>query len=225
MRRVCAPASDRLYAHAWSAVVKSSSIQIRAWPSLTRSATVSHFHSDALDQVNHAGPAFQLKCGDHRLLCHPAHGACMLCNSVPRPPPGVAGIFLCPCRGEIWYHCAMPPARVVVFIDYENVHRSALESFWPAGTGRSRGHIDPVKVGRLLVARRTSNGLPSALAGGRVYRGRPNPSRQATAAAANDRQADEWACSPLVTVKRRPLRRATREPAAATPVPATRSRS
>lgn len=100
----------------------------------------------------------------------------------------------------------MPPARIVVFVDYENVHRSALDCFWPRGTGRSAGHLDPLRLGRLLVARRTANGLPSALAGVRVYRGRPNSAHQPIAAAANDRQADEWSRSPSVTVVRRPLR-------------------
>jgi uncharacterized LabA/DUF88 family protein len=61
-------------------------------------------------------------------------------------------------------------------------------------------------VAERIVAKRNANGLPSRLAQVRVYRGRPSPDKQPGAAAANDRQTDVWTHSPLVTVKRRPLR-------------------
>lgn len=93
--------------------------------------------------------------------------------------------------------------RVMVFMDYQNVHISALEVFHPKGTRRSEGHVDPRRVADAIVAGRQ---FPSRLVGVRVYRGRPMPTRQPSAAEANDRQADGWERDPLVTVLRRPLR-------------------
>ena len=96
------------------------------------------------------------------------------------------------------------PKRVMLFVDYENVHRHALTRFHPPRASRKLGHIDPLRLGELLVSRRRS---PSVLVGVRVYRGLPAPRRQPAAAAANGRQADAWTrSSSLVSVIRRPLR-------------------
>jgi len=94
----------------------------------------------------------------------------------------------------------------MVFLDYENAHRGGLEAFWPRGTSRSQGHINPRRLGDLLVARRSASGLASVLAEVRVYRGQPAPSRQPAAAAANSRQTVAWERLGQVTVIRRPLR-------------------
>lgn len=93
--------------------------------------------------------------------------------------------------------------RVVVFVDYQNVHGWARRQFHPANVAPAVGHVDPLRLGQLLVARRKR---PSELEGVRVYRSRPNPDRQARSAAANDRQTVEWERSGKVTVLRRPLR-------------------
>jgi hypothetical protein len=93
--------------------------------------------------------------------------------------------------------------RVIVFMDYQNVHGWARRQFHPHGTDPAVGHVDPLRLAQLLVTRRR---YPSALEQVRVYRGRPSPDHQATAAAANDRQTSEWQRSRLVTVIRRPLR-------------------
>lgn len=93
--------------------------------------------------------------------------------------------------------------RVAVFIDYQNVHFTALELFHPFGTPHALGHVDPLALGRLLVTKRRR---PSELVAARVYRGRPVPDHQPGAAAANDRQAAAWDRDPIVTVVRRPLR-------------------
>ncbi|MBM7786231.1 hypothetical protein [Tenggerimyces flavus] len=63
-------------------------------------------------------------------------------------------------------------ARVMVFMDYQNVHFSALEVFHPKGTRRSVGHVDPRRVADTIVVGRQ---FPSRLVGVRVYRGRPMP--------------------------------------------------
>jgi hypothetical protein len=93
--------------------------------------------------------------------------------------------------------------RVTVFVDYQNVHGWAGRCFQPAGVHPSQGHIDPLRLGQHLANRRQR---PSHLHQVRVYRGRPSPTHQAGAAAANDRQAATWERSGLVTVIRRPLR-------------------
>lgn len=95
------------------------------------------------------------------------------------------------------------PERVAVFIDYENVHRTALKRFHPPGTHPARGHVDPLALARLVVSRRARESELSAV---RVYRGRPSPDHQPGAAAANDRQAAHWLRDPLVQAFRRPLR-------------------
>ncbi|MCL2463779.1 MAG: NYN domain-containing protein [Micrococcales bacterium] len=92
--------------------------------------------------------------------------------------------------------------RVVVFMDYQNVHGWARRQFLPFGADPGDGHVFPLKVGELLTQRRRRN---SELVEVRVYRGRPNPERQPGAARANDRQTDMWQRSDLVTVVRRNL--------------------
>lgn len=97
---------------------------------------------------------------------------------------------------------APPPERVAVFIDYQNIHLSAVELFLPYGAPPWEGHIDPMAYARLLVSKRNR---PSLLAQVRVYRGRPVPTHEPGAAAANDRQASAWQRAGVV-VCRRPLR-------------------
>ncbi|MQA16918.1 MAG: NYN domain-containing protein [Pseudonocardiaceae bacterium] len=99
-----------------------------------------------------------------------------------------------------------PPARVVVFVDYQNTHLGALRAFWPSSALPASGHINPRALGDLLVSKRMANCLPSELVQVRVYRGRPEPTRQPGPAAANDRQADAWSRLGKVQAIRRPLR-------------------
>lgn len=93
--------------------------------------------------------------------------------------------------------------RVVVFMDYQNVHGWARRQFFSHGSDPSDGHVDVLRVGQHLAARRKRE---SELAEVRVYRGRPNPEHQPGAARANDKQADAWSRSSLVTVVRRNLK-------------------
>ena len=95
------------------------------------------------------------------------------------------------------------PDRVTVFIDYQNVHGWARRLFLPIGAHPAQGHVDPLRLARLLVEKRKR---PSQLTGVRISRGRPVPTHQPGAAAANDRQTADWERSGLVTVVRRPLR-------------------
>jgi len=93
--------------------------------------------------------------------------------------------------------------RVIVFLDYQNVHGWARRQFHPIGTHPADGHIDPLLLGQTLVGGRRR---PSELTGVRVYRGRPSPDHQSQATAANDRQTTAWERSDTVTVIRRPLK-------------------
>lgn len=88
--------------------------------------------------------------------------------------------------------------RVMVFVDYENVSRSARDQFAAQGDG----HFDPRQLAELLVARRRFAGNLVAV---HVYRGRPLPERQPVAAAANDRQVATWLRDHRVVVHQRPL--------------------
>lgn len=93
------------------------------------------------------------------------------------------------------------PARVILFVDYQNVALLAHQSFG-AGVGGRLANIDPVKLGKLLTSRRHEE---SELVGIRVYRGLPSPSRDPQSFSANDRQADAWDKTRKVTTIRRPL--------------------
>lgn len=92
--------------------------------------------------------------------------------------------------------------RVVVFMDYQNIHGMARRQFLPLGSDPADGHVFPHKVGEILTQRRERD---SELLEVRVYRGRPNPERQPGAARANDRQTSMWERSDQVTVIRRNL--------------------
>lgn len=101
----------------------------------------------------------------------------------------------------------MTDAQVIVFIDYENMHRCAAAQF-----GLRRGHFDPWALGELIVARRTNarTPRPSVLRQVRVYRGLPDPRKEPVANAANQSQTAAWrkACPDpdRLYVYQRPLR-------------------
>ncbi|MEI6448485.1 MAG: NYN domain-containing protein [Actinomycetes bacterium] len=96
-------------------------------------------------------------------------------------------------------------ARVVVFLDSQNVYMGAREEYGLRGAPSRFGQIDPLALARLIVAKRR---YPSRLAGVRVYRGLPDSARQPQANAANLRQTEihEERGGGLVAVFTRPLR-------------------
>lgn len=80
-------------------------------------------------------------------------------------------------------------ARVVVFLDYQNVYRTARERVCepkdPAkGLRSSEGNIDPLKIGELLAARAEDRELAEV----RVYLGMPDGKRDRVGNAATRRQ-------------------------------------
>lgn len=97
--------------------------------------------------------------------------------------------------------------RVVVLIDYENMHRCAMDAF-----KLRNGHFSPWALGQRIVDVRNANGsnVPSILHQVRVYRGLPDSRRQPTANAANQAQTEAWrrTCPKRdsLFIYRRPLR-------------------
>lgn len=94
--------------------------------------------------------------------------------------------------------------RVVLFLDYQNVYKGARASFHDELNPRHTcGQIHPVKLGQLIV----DNGrFDRTLSQVRVYRGRPDSSRDPKGYGACTRQIDAWRKSPLVHVTTRTLR-------------------
>jgi uncharacterized LabA/DUF88 family protein len=86
----------------------------------------------------------------------------------------------------------------MVFLDYQNAYLVGHSRFQPVRP-RARSHVDPQRIGALLVGRRRWS---SELTGVRVYRGRPSPALQPVAAAAFDRQAKAWAAKGISLTSR-----------------------
>jgi hypothetical protein len=95
--------------------------------------------------------------------------------------------------------------RLCVFVDYQNVYKGAREAFHSYGEPPNKGQIHPLRLGELLVAKDTLN--QPELLGVRVYRGRPDSSKDPIGYGANLRQCTYWeSSSPAVKVIWRTLR-------------------
>lgn len=92
---------------------------------------------------------------------------------------------------------------VGVFIDYENVHRTAHGLFCGQGSNRYDTVVDPLKLAERLVAKRSR---ASTLGGVWVFRGKPSAAVQQTPARANDLQAQAWSADPRVHMVQRDLK-------------------
>lgn len=86
--------------------------------------------------------------------------------------------------------------RVAVFFDYQNVVGWAKGCF---DTPENQNHIWPKATAELLAKRRQR---PSDLVETLVYRGKPHPDRQPTAASANDRQTHIWEETGVTVIRR-----------------------
>jgi hypothetical protein len=93
--------------------------------------------------------------------------------------------------------------RVCVFLDWQNVYHCARESFDLTRGPATAGQVDPVALGRLLVARIPHGVLTEV----RIYRGRPSRRRDPRSFAAFRRQTEAWRrTGGLVSVIARDLR-------------------
>jgi uncharacterized LabA/DUF88 family protein len=91
-------------------------------------------------------------------------------------------------------------ARVVVFLDYQNVYMGARGTFHPYGSSPQDGQIDPYRLAELL-ASKGPPGVDRELHEVRVYRGQPDSEKDPKGYAANDRQSSHWRTLPKTTVR------------------------
>ena len=97
--------------------------------------------------------------------------------------------------------------RVSVFIDYENLRFGAREVFGdPRRDPYTFGHVDPLRLGTLLVELGGRVDPARELTAVKVYRGRIGPKTGPRAQAGSAHQFASWEAQPLVTVKTRPVR-------------------
>ena len=79
--------------------------------------------------------------------------------------------------------------QVDVFLDYENVRRTARQVFLYGSSAEHEGMVDPFDLARTLVAKRKRD---STLRNVHVFRGRPNPKRQPKPHSAFEHFAARW---------------------------------
>ncbi|WP_460356026.1 NYN domain-containing protein [Actinoallomurus acanthiterrae] len=91
---------------------------------------------------------------------------------------------------------------MALFVDFQNVHLVGHGLFESYGVPRYCCVPNPSRLADLIQQRRSRLSEVTAI---RVYRGRPDPTRQPTPASANDAQAAEWSRDPRVQVIRRQL--------------------
>ena len=94
--------------------------------------------------------------------------------------------------------------RVVVFIDYQNVYRSARETFHSSTGSHWVGQINPRALGSLIID--LDNDTDRVLKEVRIYRGLPSNSQDPKGYGAARRQIAAWKKLPWVEATARPLR-------------------
>ncbi|SIR96435.1 NYN domain-containing protein [Williamsia sterculiae] len=93
--------------------------------------------------------------------------------------------------------------RIGVFIDYENVRRSARSAFLDYGAEAHEGMVDPVELAKRVCARRQR---PSTLGKVYVYRGRPSTEHQPRMASYFDKFRSLWERQAACKLRARELR-------------------
>lgn len=98
-------------------------------------------------------------------------------------------------------------ATAHLFIDYQNVHFSAWETFTSYGSQVWDSLISPGKFGDQVMAARAKRNFPAAdLETISVYRGIPNRNKEVKQNARVQRQASNWTRDRRVKMNLRPLR-------------------
>ncbi len=85
----------------------------------------------------------------------------------------------------------MSPKRLVLFIDDQNVRKSARSAFFLPTYHHVYGQVDPVKLGNLICSK-TKPEYVRTLHQVRVYTGRPDSRKEPTSYAAHMKQCDYW---------------------------------
>jgi uncharacterized LabA/DUF88 family protein len=93
--------------------------------------------------------------------------------------------------------------RLAVFLDYENVHRTGHQLFSAKGLNTYETVVNPILIAERLVRKRIR---PSELVSINIFRGKPVPEHQPTAASANDKHAQIWTVDSRVRLTRRDLK-------------------
>jgi hypothetical protein len=81
--------------------------------------------------------------------------------------------------------------RVAVFIDWQNVYKTARDAFQLESLPNERGNFSPFKLSQILAAG-NARGPSAELVRVEIHRGLPNSSRDPTGFGANRRQATAW---------------------------------
>lgn len=84
-------------------------------------------------------------------------------------------------------------ARIVLFVDYQNVYMGARDAFHSPAAPPPLGQIDPRRPGELIVRKLASDG---ELAEVRMYRGQPDQAREPRSYATVRRQCRAWERDP-----------------------------
>src|SRR4051812_33793774 len=83
--------------------------------------------------------------------------------------------------------------RVVVFIDAQNLYNDARRAFCRRTDPATHGQVDPMRLGRLLVSKKPHGAEEGrTLEEVRVYRGRPDSTKESKTYGAHMRQCDAW---------------------------------
>ncbi|MCX6022780.1 MAG: NYN domain-containing protein [Chloroflexi bacterium] len=92
--------------------------------------------------------------------------------------------------------------RVIIFIDAQNMYRSAREAFYDAQVS---GQYDPMLLARHILDKKSPPEDERSLEEVRIYTGRPHPDRDPKTHAAHMRQCDAWTRAGVKVIWR-PLR-------------------
>jgi NYN domain len=97
--------------------------------------------------------------------------------------------------------------KVAVFIDWQNVYKTAREAFGLVDLPNERGNFRPFQLARILAAGH-DRGAAAELIRVEIHRGLPNSTRDRVGFGANRRQATAWKREggDLVVPRLRPLR-------------------
>lgn len=85
----------------------------------------------------------------------------------------------------------MADKRIIVFIDAQNVYKSARDAFFGEEAPHEYGNIDPFAFAQLICSR-PAPGHTYKLEGVRIYSGRPDATKQPKAYAAHMKQCGAW---------------------------------
>jgi uncharacterized LabA/DUF88 family protein len=94
-------------------------------------------------------------------------------------------------------------ADLVVFIDAQNLYNDARRAFCRRSDPATYGQIDPMRLGRLIASKEVL-GVPEPreLTQVRIYRGRPDSTKEPKTYGAHMRQCDAWEKAGAVVVPR-----------------------